>query len=608
MYICYLCSINHLYMLAVLRSVQFYLLILLGLAPVLRGHAQGAPPAWESAVTLGQRPLTADGIRVEVTKTAPDGQGNLYVTGYYTGRVTFGATTLESIRNPDFPAGTGYSDDIFVAKYSLSTNRYLWAISAGGLGVEGATQLVVSGSNLYVAGNTRGQARYSDALTFGSTVLHTTTHLDIFVAKLTDTGTGGAWQWAKLGASTYFTNVVGLGVNGTSVYLAGDFADVITFDTKQLSTSQLGASNAGDLLLVKFLDAGSSASVGWAKQLGGISDEQAGAFFSSGPNLYFGASYYGTTTIGTITLPNLGTRTSADALVAKIVDTGSSIAVSWVQRLGGTGSDYARSLVLAGATLYVAGDFSSPQLAVGANQSLTNPDATGTVSQLFLARLTDAGTSSSFDWAQLVGGNGAQATLLMRSGSTCYLAGVFSGTTATFGTSVLPNAGYSGSRDAFVLRLDETNTGATLAWVKQIATSSYDLVNALHVLSGRLYVQGYTDGVATFGATTLPLYSSFLSVLGTNSPLAAAGSSSRPGVALYPNPAHGSTTVQLPAQAGPVTLTLLDALGRVVSTCLVAVPASGCAYSLDVSGLPVGVYSLRVHVGDAATNYRLAVQ
>ena len=60
-------------------------------------------------------------------------------------------------------------------------------------------------------------------------------------------------------------------------------------------------------------------------------------------------------------------------------------------------------------------------------------------------------------------------------------------------------------------------------------------------------------------------------------------------VAVYPNPAHGAATVQVPALVGAahIELDLCNALGQVVRRFpTTALPAAGLRLSLDVSGLP----------------------
>ena len=75
-------------------------------------------------------------------------------------------------------------------------------------------------------------------------------------------------------------------------------------------------------------------------------------------------------------------------------------------------------------------------------------------------------------------------------------------------------------------------------------------------------------------------------------------------VALYPNPAHDAFTVQLPATFRPTSAELLNALGQVVRR-----PATGTAsFGVETSGLPPGVYTLRLQAGGTALARRVVVQ
>ena len=86
-----------------------------------------------------------------ITKgTAVDQAGNVYITGYFSGTLTLGTTTLES-------AG---SDDIFVAKYD-ATGTPLWAKRAGGAAQDQAFGVAVSGSAVYISGIFFGTATFN---------------------------------------------------------------------------------------------------------------------------------------------------------------------------------------------------------------------------------------------------------------------------------------------------------------------------------------------------------------------------------------------------------------------------------------------------------------
>jgi hypothetical protein len=81
-------------------------------------------------------------------------------------------------------------------------------------------------------------------------------------------------------------------------------------------------------------------------------------------------------------------------------------------------------------------------------------------------------------------------------------------------------------------------------------------------------------------------------------------------IGLAPNPAHGRTTVLVPAVAGATqaTLRLTDALGRTVrSFAPAALPAAGLRQELNLEGLTPGVYLLQVQAGTEKVTRRLLV-
>ena len=69
----------------------------------------------------------------------------------------------------------------------------------------------------------------------------------------------------------------------------------------------------------------------------------------------------------------------------------------------------------------------------------------------------------------------------------------------------------------------------------------------------------------------------------------------------FPNPAHRTAILRLPAGTAPASLTLTDALGRAVRR--YPIPA-GAEAALDLQGLPAGLYLLR----GTGPDQRLAVE
>ena len=81
-------------------------------------------------------------------------------------------------------------------------------------------------------------------------------------------------------------------------------------------------------------------------------------------------------------------------------------------------------------------------------------------------------------------------------------------------------------------------------------------------------------------------------------------------VTLYPNPAHGTFTVLLPAAATTtgVQAELLNPLGQVVRRQAAAPSATGARLTVDAAGLAGGVYTLRLQVGRTTVAKRVVIQ
>jgi len=80
-------------------------------------------------------------------------------------------------------------------------------------------------------------------------------------------------------------------------------------------------------------------------------------------------------------------------------------------------------------------------------------------------------------------------------------------------------------------------------------------------------------------------------------------------VGLYPNPAHGTFTLAVPAgPLGAAAATLHNALGQVVQVRQLALPAAGGTTTFDVRGLAAGVYSLMLQAGNDVVVKRVVVE
>ena len=80
-------------------------------------------------------------------------------------------------------------------------------------------------------------------------------------------------------------------------------------------------------------------------------------------------------------------------------------------------------------------------------------------------------------------------------------------------------------------------------------------------------------------------------------------------VSVFPNPARGQFTVQVPGVAGAaqVRLALFNTLGQLVREQVAVLPAAGTRLSVNTQGLATGVYVLHLTAGNASLSKRLAL-
>ena len=177
----------------------------------------------------------------------------------------------------------------------------------------------------------------------------------------------------------------------------------------------------------------------------------------------------------------------------------------------------------------------------------------------FVARLVDAGSTGSFAWTQRLGGPGYdEASALFASGAAVYVAGSFSGA-ATFGATTLNSSGYT---DVFITRLTDAGNTGNFLWAQQAGGMNGDYATSVTLTSnGNTYVGGTVASPAFFGNQVVagPANGAevgFIASL-TDPTLTATTAALRPeNTDLFPNPAHGRATIQLPALPGAPTATL----------------------------------------------------
>jgi len=277
-----------------------------------------------------------------------DSQGNAYITGCFRETVDFdpgaGVYNLTAASTGQF--------DVFVLKLDAS-GGFVWAKRVGGTGGDEAYGIKVDNSGaVYLSGLFELTADFDP----GAAVYNLTSagiH-DVFILKL---DSAGDFVWARRAGGTSGSeagNSIAIDAAGNS-YVTGTFMTTSDFDP---GTGVYNLTSAGqtDIFVLKLDALGNFV---WARSMGGtnydgglsIGVDLAGNVFTTGyiystSDLDPGAGVY-----------NLVSAGDADIFISKLNASGTFV---WAKRMGGTGSDNGRSIVMNPAgNIYVCGSFNA---------------------------------------------------------------------------------------------------------------------------------------------------------------------------------------------------------------------------------------------------------
>jgi HYR domain/FlgD Ig-like domain len=148
-----------------------------------------------------------------------DGAGNVIITGYFRGPVSFGGEPL---------AGRA-AEDIFVAKFDGS-GLHQWSHWYGSTGNDQGQSIIADGS-----GNVILTGHYSGAINFGGGATPVFGGFDIFLLKL---DAAGGYQWSKGVGSPTADVGYGVAVDASNrVFLTGSFNNTIDFGGGPLTSA-----------------------------------------------------------------------------------------------------------------------------------------------------------------------------------------------------------------------------------------------------------------------------------------------------------------------------------------------------------------------------------
>ncbi|MDO7873366.1 T9SS type A sorting domain-containing protein [Hymenobacter sp. ASUV-10] len=360
--------------------------------------------------------------------------------------------------------------------------------------------------NVWLAGGFYG------TVNFGAIRLTSVGPTDAVVLKWNPATNTVAWaqQIGGIGREEF----TALTLRGGVAYLTGAFASpTVAVGPAMLTNAEGSATFAPrNVMVLKLTDAGNTAQLNWAQQLGTTGDEAATAIAERNGSVYVAGAFNSTAL--QVGPSQLTADPNGDGYVARLTDNGSSAAWAWALPLGGTGRDDVLALALGSTAVYVAGQFASPSLRVGGhtltNTSLPSFNPAYLYSDGFVLRLTDAGSSGVVDWVQQTTGlYGEQFAALAVHGNTLYTALNFGQAGATVGAVALssPANAVRSASDAgvAVVKLTDTGTASTAVWGVAGGGAGNQYARGLAVRGTDVYLAGdFRSDTLALGGFRLP--------------------------------------------------------------------------------------------------------
>jgi Beta-propeller repeat len=394
------------------------------------------------------------------TDVAVDATGAVYITGAFSGSISFGSVIKTS----------NGQQDIFLAKYS-GDGTLLWAVSYGGFGNDGGNALTINSSgNVVVTGYFEGN------VTFGLIPASSAGAFDVFV--LTCGNLSGAVSSVFTVSGTQSEAVQDVAIDGAgSIFITGSFSGTVNFG----GISKTSINSNPDAYVAKYNSAGAAQ---WVATGGGTSSDIAEkiAIDNTGSPIITGR-YFGTTTFGAISYTALGID---DIFVAKYNSSG---VLQWLQSAGSFNSDkvYDITTDTAGA-IYLTGSYSGT--AIFGSLLKTSQ---GSSTDIYLAKYDNGGIPQ---WLQSAGSfsNDEARGIAIDASGFVYVTGYFFGGTL-FGNINLSSAG---NEDMFIAKYNPTTS--TWEWVISAGGAATDYPFALaRSPSGILYVTGFFNNTINIG-------------------------------------------------------------------------------------------------------------
>ncbi len=350
-----------------------------------------------------------------------------------------------------------------------------WAIRAGGPNNDYGNDCVTDAAgNTFVAGSFM-----VDAL-FGSQNLNSAGGKDIYVAKISPTGT---WLWATRAGGVGADQANGIALDSSgNIIVCGEFTGTVAFGADSITA----AGNSGqDIFVAKLSPSGQWL---WARRGGGsLADYGMAVAIDASANVHLVGKFSNLASFGTFNLHSLG---SVDIVVACLSPDGEWL---WASQAGSLTAEYPDDIVAgADGNTYISGTFPSYATLMFGNLTLSGAGGL----DIFVAALNPSG-----EWLWVTNGGGADEDFgngIAISGNLLYVTGKVTDA-GSFGTHNIITAGMS---DAVVACV---STSGVWQWATCAGGTDREAGEAIAVDNdGRILVSGsYSSTVFTCGPVEL---------------------------------------------------------------------------------------------------------
>jgi len=486
-----------------------------------------------------------------------DRDGNVYLTGYFSGKAVFSGTLFE---------GNGIFD-IFLAKYS-SSGELLWLKNAGGTQNDVGYGIGIDSEGfIYIAGY------FSTTAVFGESsdlVRFTTSgREDIFLAKYDSEGN---LIWAKKAGGEGEDHAQNLKIDRfDNIFITGYFSERCYFDNKTAI-----AEGSTDAFIAKYDTDGNCQ---WLQTLGGNADDKALglAVDSSGYSYITGFFYYDAFfSNSSDTLHADGS--SSDIFVCKYDPDGE---VALAKRVGGYYTEAAYGIAVDNDKAILLTGYFLEETSFG-DCNLQNYR----YNEVFVAKY-----DSNFicEWANREGGdhNDIAYDIAVDETGNVYVTGMYDSIGHFSDKTVSSVEGY----DIFICKY---NAKGILLWMRSAGGTGSDIPKAICLKDeNTLYITGFYFESCAFGDLNAQ-FSQKSDIFLTKMSLGVGIENSHEPVAfsIFPNPNAGAFLVEMnEAGSGVVSISVFDVAGKILYRQSSLMEHGNVPVELDVTS---GVYLVRV--------------